>query len=96
MISVKYDSIIAVAAFVAGSFVASPELRAYAAATITSADIVNETIQSVDIKDGEVKSSDIAANAVKSSEIATDAVGSSEIGANAVGFKRNSLECCRG
>ena len=31
-------------AFVAGSFVASPELRAYAAATIGSAEIIDETI----------------------------------------------------
>jgi len=30
VISVKYASIIAVAAFVSGSFIASPELRAYA------------------------------------------------------------------
>ncbi|MGH9879220.1 MAG: hypothetical protein ACRD5H_16440, partial [Nitrososphaerales archaeon] len=69
VISVKYASIIAVAAFVAGSFVASPELRAYAAATITSADIVNETIQSVDIKNGEVKAADIGADAVGGSEL---------------------------
>ncbi|MGH9876863.1 MAG: hypothetical protein ACREBU_21535 [Nitrososphaera sp.] len=68
-----------VTAFVAGSFVSSPELRAYAVATITSADIVNETIQSVDIRDGEVKASDIAAGAVRSSEIATNAVGASEL-----------------
>lgn len=39
---------IVAATFMAGAFIASPELRAYAASTITSADIV-ETIQSVDI-----------------------------------------------
>jgi hypothetical protein len=70
---------ILVAAFVAGSFVASPELRAYAANTVFSADIV----------DGEVKTADLAANAVtaakikdaevKAAEIATDAVGAAEI-----------------
>ena len=56
-------------AFVAGSFVASPELRAYAAATITSADIVDGTIQSIDIKNGEVKAADIGADAVGGSEL---------------------------
>jgi hypothetical protein len=79
MISVKYASIIAVAAFVAGSFVASPELRAYAA----------NTVFSTDIKDGEVKTPDLASNAVtgakikdgevKAAEIATDAVGGAEL-----------------
>jgi hypothetical protein len=68
-----------VAAFVAGSFIASPELRAYAA----------NTVFSTDIKDGEVKTPDIANNAVtatkikdgevKAAEIATDAVGASEL-----------------
>ena len=67
------------AAFVAGSFVASPELRAYAANTVFSADIV----------DGEVKTPDIAGNAItaakvkdgeiKAAEIATDAVGAAEL-----------------
>jgi hypothetical protein len=56
-------------AFVAGAFVASPELRAYAANTVGSSDIINESILSADIKNGEVKAS----------EIATDAVGAAEI-----------------
>ena len=51
-------------AFVAGSFVASPELMAYAAATIGSAEIIDESIQSIDIKNGQVKASDIATDAV--------------------------------
>jgi hypothetical protein len=72
-------AIITVAAFVSGSFVASPELRAYAAATITSADIVNETIRTVDIKDGEVKSPDIADGAVRAEDIGTDAVTDIEL-----------------
>jgi hypothetical protein len=76
--SSKWLAIVAVA-FVAGSFIASPELRAYAVRTITSQDIVNETIQSVDIKDGDVMASEIATDAVGSNEIATDAVGASEI-----------------
>jgi hypothetical protein len=81
--------IIACAAFATGAFAASPELRAYAAATITSTDIVDNTIQSIDIKDAQVKTADLAANAVtagkikdaevKAAEIAPDSVGGSEL-----------------
>jgi hypothetical protein len=78
MISLKIGGFI-VAAFVAGAFLASPELRAYAANTIGSADIINNSIQSVDIKDGEIKAVDIAGGAVGASEIATDAVGGPEL-----------------
>ena len=88
MISLKIGGII-MAAFVAGAFVASPELRAYAANTIGSADIINNSIQSVDIKDGEVKTDDIAPGAigslrikdndVKAQDLAPDSVGASEI-----------------
>lgn len=96
MKSVKYASIIAVAAFVSGSFVASPELRAYAAATIGSADIIDESIQSVDIKNGQVKASDIGAGAVGGSEligvtkllfgqcVLTSGEGSTSVGASGV------------
>jgi hypothetical protein len=82
------------AAFVAGSFVASPELRAFAANTIGSADIINNSIQSVDIKDAEVKTSDLGADAIttakvkdgeiKSADIANAAVQTADIGSNAV------------
>jgi len=84
-----------VAAFVAGSFVASPELRAYAANTVFSTDIVDGQVKTADlggnsvtaakIKDGEVKAAEIATDAVGASEIATNAVGAAEIAANAVG-----------
>ncbi|HEY7733590.1 MAG TPA: hypothetical protein VIB07_02235 [Nitrososphaera sp.] len=70
---------IVITAFVAGAFVASPELRAYAA----------NTVFSTDIKDGEVKTPDLANNAVtaakikdgevKAAEIATDSVGAAEL-----------------
>lgn len=78
MLSLKVGGII-VAAFMAGAFLASPELRVYAANTVTSADVVNNTIQSVDIKDGEVKAADIGVDAVLAGEIAANAVGASEI-----------------
>ena len=64
----KWLAIVAVA-FVAGSFVASPELRAFAANTVGSADIINESILSEDIKNSQVKASDIAADAVGASEL---------------------------
>ncbi len=61
--------IIALAAFATGAFAASPELRAYAAATITSAEIVNETIRSEDIRNGQVKTADLSGNSVTSGKI---------------------------
>lgn len=68
-----------VAAFIAGALTASPELRAYAAATIGSADIINNSIQSVDIKDGEVKSADIGADAVQNGDIGNNVITSQKI-----------------
>ena len=68
MINAKMLGIV-LAAFVAGSFVASPELRAYAANTIGSSDIINETILSEDIKNSQIKAADIAADAVGGSEL---------------------------
>jgi hypothetical protein len=64
----KWLGLLAVA-FVAGSFISSPELRAFAANTVGSSDIINESIQSVDIKNSEVKASDIATDAVGAAEI---------------------------
>lgn len=60
---------IVAAALIAGAFIASPELRAYALATIGSDDIINESILSEDIKNGQVKASDIATDAVGGSEL---------------------------
>lgn len=74
----KWLAIVAVA-FIAGLFIASPELRAYAANTVFSTDIVDGQVKTADlannavtaakIKDGEVKAAEIAANAVGASEI---------------------------
>ena len=64
----KWIGLLAVA-FVAGSFVASPELRAYAANTIGSSDIINETILSEDIKNSQIKAADIATDAVGAAEL---------------------------
>jgi len=70
----KWLGLLAVA-FVAGSFIASPELRAYAANTVFSTDIV----------DGEVKTADLAGNAVTAAKIRDNEVKAAEIAANAVG-----------
>jgi hypothetical protein len=73
------------AAFVAGSFVASPELRAYAAATVGSAEIIDGSIQSLDIGNGQVKTADLAGSAVNSGKIQDGSVGATDIGTDAVG-----------
>jgi len=68
-----------VAAFVAGSFVASPELRAYAANTVFSTDIVDGQVMTADLANNAVTAAKIKDNEVKAPEIATDAVGAAEL-----------------
>src|SRR6185503_2196767 len=68
MVSVKMYGFI-LAAFIAGAFVASPELRAYAANTVGSADIIDGSIRSIDIGNGQVKAADIATDAVGAAEL---------------------------
>jgi hypothetical protein len=72
------------AAFIAGAFIASPELRAYAANTVGSADIIDGSIQSIDIGNGQVKTPDIASSAVTNSKIGTNAITTSKINDGAV------------
>lgn len=67
MISLKIGGIIAAA--LAGAFLASPELRAYAANMVGSADIIDGSIQSIDIGNGQVKAADIATDAVGAAEL---------------------------
>lgn len=78
MISVKYAVIIAVGAFAAGSFFASPVQEAIAAVIATdvqctgcvgTADLAGNAVTAAKIKDSEVKAP----------EIATDAVGGAEL-----------------
>jgi len=79
MISAKYASIIAVAAIVAGSFIALPDLRAYAANTVFSTDIVDGEIKTADLAGNAVTASKIKDGEVKAAEIAPDSVGGSEL-----------------
>lgn len=84
MISMKMGAFLLVG-FIAGAFIASPDLRAFAANTVGSADIINNSIQSVDIKDGEVKTDDIAPSAIGSLRIKDNDVKAQDIAPNAVG-----------
>lgn len=61
--------LVAAVSLVVGAFVASPELRAYAANTVGSADIIDNSILSADIKNGEVKNIDLGTDAVTTTKI---------------------------
>ncbi|MGI0016246.1 MAG: hypothetical protein ACREBU_22730 [Nitrososphaera sp.] len=74
----KFYGIIA-AAFMAGAFLASPELRAYAANTVFSTDIVYGQVKTADLAGNAVTAAKIKDGEVKAAEIATDAVGAAEI-----------------
>jgi len=78
MISLKIGGII-VAAFIAGAFVASPELRAYAANTIGSADIIDGQVKTADLGGNSVTAAKIKDGEVKAAEIGIDAVGAEEL-----------------
>jgi hypothetical protein len=68
-----------VAAFVAGSFIASPELRAYAANTVFSTDIVDGQVMTADLANNAVTAAKVKDGEIKAAEIATDAVGAAEL-----------------
>src|SRR5688500_101296 len=68
-----------VIAFVAGSFVASPELQAFAANTVFSTDIVDGEVKTADLGSNSVTAGKIKDGEVKAAEIATDAVGAAEL-----------------
>lgn len=57
---------------------------AYAANTIGSADVIDESLLSVDLKNGQVKGTDLANDAVQSSKIAAANVTASDLAADAV------------
>src|SRR4051812_14781676 len=65
---------------------------AYAANTIGSDDIIDDSIQSVDIKDDQVKTADLGGGAVTFEKIANAAVANSNIAANAVGASKVANE----
>ena len=79
MVSTKYALFLG-AAFVAGAFISSPELRAYAANTVFSTDIVDGEVKTADIANSAVTNSKLAGNAVSSSKINDGAVKTADIG----------------
>ena len=84
MISLKVGGII-VAAFIAGAFVASPELRAYAANTVYSTDIVDGQVKNPDLAGNAVTYSKIAPGSIDGSKIVDQSIASVDIGPDAVG-----------
>jgi hypothetical protein len=74
----KWLAIVAVA-FVAGSFIASPELRAFAANTVRSIDIVDGEVKTADLGNNAVTAAKVKDAEIKAAEIATDAVGAAEL-----------------
>ena len=67
------------AMFMAGAFLASAELRAYAANTVRSIDIVDGQVMTVDLANNAVTSAKIKDGEVKAADIATDSVGAAEL-----------------
>jgi hypothetical protein len=65
-------------------FIALGGTSAYAANTIGSSDIIDESIQSVDLKNGQVKAADIASNQITTAKIYPGSVTNSDIGTDAV------------
>jgi hypothetical protein len=57
---------------------------AYAANTVGSADIIDESILTQDIKNAEVKNADVGADAITTAKLATGAVKNADLGADAV------------
>jgi hypothetical protein len=70
---------VAAASLVIGAFIASPELRAYAANTIGSADIIDNSILSADLKNGEVKNIDLGTDAVSTTKIKNGGITGADI-----------------
>ena len=78
MVTVKYASIIAVAAFAAGSFFASPLPQAIAAVIATDVQCMG-CVGTSDVAGNAVTAAKIKDNEVKAAEIATDSVGAAEL-----------------
>ena len=74
----KWLAIVAVS-LIAGAFIASPELRAYAANTVFSSDITDGEVKTADLANNAVTAGKIKDGEVKAAEIAQDAVGASEL-----------------
>src|SRR6185503_5972321 len=94
MISLKYALIMAVGAFAAGSFFASPLPQAIAAVIATDVqctgcvgtpDLAGSAVTNAKLANGAVNSAKIADNSITAADIGANAVGVSEIATDAVG-----------
>lgn len=65
-------------------FVALGGTSAYAANTIGSSDVIDESLLSQDVKNGEVKNADLGPDAVTSSKLANGSVQNSDLGTDSV------------
>jgi hypothetical protein len=65
-------------------FIAVGTGGAYAANTIGSSDIIDESLLSQDIKNGEVKNADLAADSITSTRLANGSIQNSDLGPDAV------------
>src|SRR3954452_10896258 len=66
-------------------FVALGGTSAYAANTIGSGDVIDDSLQSVDLKNGDVQAVDIAPGAVNTSHIKDGAIKDTDLATGAVG-----------
>ena len=82
------------AMFMAGAFLASPDLRAYASTIandvictgcVGTSDIAGNAITSAKIKDGEVKTADIANGAANSAKIVDNSITAADLAPDSVG-----------
>lgn len=82
------------AAFLAGSFVASPELRAYASTVandvictgcVGTADLASNAVTTAKIKDGDIQTLDIAPSAIGSARIKDNDVKEQDLAPDSVG-----------
>ena len=67
-------------------FIALGTGGAYAADTIGSADIINESILSEDLKNGEVKTTELATEAVTNGKIAPNSIGTDKVANQTLNF----------
>jgi len=74
------------AGFVAGAFFASPELRAYAANTVFSTDIVDGEVKTADLANNAVKTGKISDGTITSADIADGTINTLDIGFGAIGI----------
>ena len=80
-----YGGIFVAIAFTYGAFISSPELRAYAANTIFSTDIVDGEVKTVDLASSSVTKAKLAGNSVDSGKIVDQSIGANDIGPDSVG-----------